>query len=295
MAIAKFIVQRLCQYALLMRLNRPVGIYLLLWPTLWALWIAAGGWPRLTTLFVFVLGTVLTRSAGCVINDIADRNIDPHVARTSQRPLATGAVTVAEALILFALLCLAALALLFTLHPVPLNYAVIAVVLMIVYPFSKRFIPFPQVILGAAFAMAIPMAFMVELGKVPNKAWVLYLATVLWAVVYDTQYAMVDREDDRRIGIKSTALWFGDRDRHLIGLFQSLVIALLVVVGLKVKLSWPWFAGVGWGGGLFVYQQWLIRDRQPQACFRAFLNNAWFGAIVFAGLSFSLFPVQPPL
>lgn len=295
MAIVNFIAQRLWQYALLMRLNRPIGIYLLLWPALWALWIAAEGWPDFHTLFVFVLGTVLTRSAGCVINDVADRNIDPHVARTKERPLATGAVTVVEALIVFVLLCLAALALLFTLDLVPIRYAVVAVCLMIIYPFSKRFVPFPQVILGAAFAMAVPMAFVVELARVPNKAWVLYLATVLWAVVYDSQYAMVDRDDDRLIGVKSTAIWFGDWDRHLIGLFQFLVLALLVVVGFQAKLSWPWFAAIAWGAGLFVYQQWLIRDRQPKACFRAFLNNAWFGAIVFAGLSFSLFPKQPPL
>lgn len=295
MAIVKFIAQRLYQYALLMRLNRPIGIYLLLWPALWALWIAAKGWPDYYTLLVFVLGTVLTRSAGCVINDIADRNIDPYVSRTSQRPLAIGAIGVVEALIVFVLLCLAALALLFTLDQVPITFAVVAVGLMIIYPFSKRFVPFPQVILGAAFAMAVPMAFVVELDRVPNKAWVLYLATVLWAVVYDTQYAMVDRDDDRLIGVKSTAIWFGDRDRHFIALFQFLVIALLVVVGLQVKLGWPWFAGIAWGAGLFVYQQWLIRDRQPQACFRAFLNNSWFGAIVFAGLSLSLFPQQPPL
>jgi len=259
------------------------------------LWIAAKGWPDYYTLLVFVLGTVLTRSAGCVINDVADRNIDPYVSRTRQRPLATGAVSVAEALIVFVLLCLAALALLFTLDRVPMTFAVVAVGLMIIYPFSKRFVPFPQMILGAAFAMAVPMAFVVELARVPNKAWVLYLATVLWAVVYDTQYAMVDRDDDRLIGVKSTAIWFGDRDRHFIALFQFLVIALLVVVGLQAKLGWPWFAGIAWGAGLFVYQQWLIRDRQPQACFRAFLNNSWFGAIVFAGLSLSLFPQQPSL
>ena len=280
---------------LLMRLNRPIGIYLLLWPALWALWVAAEGWPDFYTVFVFIIGTVLTRSAGCVINDIADRNIDPHVARTSQRPLATGAVTVVEALLLFVLLCLAALAILFTLDPMPITYAVIAVVLMVIYPFSKRFMPFPQLILGAAFAMAVPMAFVVELARVPNKAWVLYLATVLWAVVYDTQYAMVDRDDDLLIGVKSSAILFGRWDRHFIALFQLLVIALLVVVGLQVKLGWPYFAGVAWGAGLFVYQQYLIRERIPEACFRAFLNNSWFGAIVFAGLSFSLFPTKPPL
>ena len=285
-----FVRQRLRHYVLLMRLDRPVGILLLLWPTLCALWIAAKGWPKLYTLLVFVVGTVLMRSAGCVINDFADRKIDPHVQRTRNRPLASGAVSATEALVLFVLLCLLALSLMLTLDPVPIGIAVVAVLLTIIYPFSKRFMPVPQLILGAAFACAIPMAFYVELGRVPNKAWMLYLATLLWAVVYDTQYAMVDRDDDRHLGVNSSALLFGGRDRLLIGLFQLLVVVLLVIVGRQVKLGWPYYVGVSWGAGLFVYQQWLIRQRDPLSCFAAFLNNQWFGAAVFAGLSLSLLP-----
>jgi 4-hydroxybenzoate polyprenyltransferase len=254
------------------------------------LWIAAEGWPKLYNLWVFVAGTVLMRSAGCVINDFAARKIDPHVARTRDRPLASGMVSVAEALILFALLCGLALALLLTVARVPVAIALVAVALTIIYPFSKRFMPLPQMVLGAAFACAIPMAFYVELGRVPNKAWVLYLATMLWAMVYDTQYAMVDRDDDQRIGVKSSAIFFAGRARALIAVFQLLVIVLLVIVGRKAALPWPYYVGVGWGAGLFIYQQWLIRGREPAQCFRAFLNNQWFGAAVFAGLSFSLLP-----
>lgn len=286
----EFLYQRLRQYALLMRLDRPIGILLLLWPALWALWIAAKGWPHLYTLFVFVAGTVLTRSAGCVINDFADRHIDPQVERTRERPLATGAVSVVEALILFVLLCLLALALLLTLDPVPIELALVAVSLMVIYPFSKRFMPMPQLLLGAAFACAVPMAFVVERGEVQNKAWVLFLATMLWAVVYDTQYAMVDRDDDRRIGVKSSAILFGDWDRWWIGGFQLLVVGLLVMVGRKAELDWPYFVALVWAAGLFVYQQWLIRDRGRNACFQAFLNNQWFGALIFAGIAFSLMP-----
>jgi len=285
-----FLYQRLRQYALLMRLDRPIGILLLLWPALWALWIAAKGWPHLYTLFVFIAGTVLTRSAGCVINDFADRHIDPQVERTRERPLATGAVTVAEALLLFALLCLLALALLLTLDPVPIVPAVVAVSLMVIYPFSKRFMPMPQLLLGAAFACAVPMAFFVERSGVPNKAWVLFLATMLWAVVYDTEYAMVDRDDDRRIGVKSSAILFGNWDRLWIGVFQLLVVGLLVMVGRKADLGWPYYLALAWAAGLFVYQQLLIRERGREACFNAFLNNQWFGALIFAGIAFSLMP-----
>ena len=291
MEMHSFVGDRLRQYGRLMRVDRPVGILLLLWPTLWALWIAAEGWPDLYTLWVFVAGTVLMRSAGCVINDFADRDIDPHVERTRGRPLAVRAVTVTEALVLFVLLCLLALALLLTLDPVPIVIAVIAVVLMVFYPFSKRFLPVPQLVLGAAFACAVPMAFFVEFGRVPNKAWVLYAATMLWAVVYDTEYAMVDRDDDQAIGVKSMAILFGDRERVLIGVFQVLVIALLVIAGRKAELTWPYFAALAWGGALFGYQQWLIRERGRDSCFQAFLNNQWFGAVIFAGIAFSLFPI----
>ncbi|QKT04990.1 4-hydroxybenzoate octaprenyltransferase [Ectothiorhodospiraceae bacterium 2226] len=267
-----------------MRLDRPIGIYLLLWPTLWALWIAGEGRPDPWVLLVFVAGVVLMRSAGCVINDYADRNIDPHVARTRERPLATGAVNGREAQILFIVLVVTAFALVLTLNRLTILLSVGGLVLAAVYPFMKRYTHLPQVVLGMAFAWAVPMAYAAQTGAVAQEAWLLYLATVAWTVAYDTAYAMVDRADDARIGVKSTALLFGDMDRVAIGVLHAFALLTLAVVGLRVELGGYYYAGLAVAGALAVYQQFLIHQRQPKGCFAAFLNNHWLGLAVFAGL-----------
>ena len=267
-----------------MRLNKPIGIFLLLWPTLWALWIASNGKPNLWILFVFVLGVILMRSAGCVINDYADRDIDPHVARTAQRPIACGQVTPHEALLLFAALCLAAFFLVLTLNTFTIYLSLGGVFLAASYPFMKRITHLPQAYLGLAFGWAVPMAFAASTDMIPNVAWLIFLATVFWAIAYDTMYAMVDREDDLKIGVKSSAILFGQFDKILIAAIQSLLMLLLVAIGLAEQLGWMYYAGVCVAGLLVLYQQYLIRAREPEACFRAFLNNHWFGAAIFAGL-----------
>ena len=275
----------LADYGRLVRLHRPVGIWLLLWPALWGLWLAARGHPHEHVFVVFVLGVVLTRSAGCAINDFADRRFDPHVARTGERPLATGTVAPAEALLVYAILSLLALALVLTLDRLTLQYAIGGAALTAVYPFLKRFFPLPQLWLGAAFAWSVPMAFAAETHAVPRLGWLLFIAALLWTVVYDTMYAMVDRDDDRRLGIRSTAILFGDADRWVLGALQALVLYSLWLVGGLAALG-PWFrVGLGAGALLFGYQQWLIRDRIPAACLRAFANNAWFGLVVFLGIA----------
>ncbi len=276
--------QRCQQYALLMRLDRPIGILLLLWPTLWALWIAAEGIPDARVCTVFVLGVILMRSAGCVINDWADRDIDPHVDRTRSRPLASGKVSGREALILFAVLCLLAFALVLFMNGLTVLLSLVAVALAASYPFAKRYTYLPQAHLGMAFGWAVPMAFAAQTGAVPVVAWLLWITVVVWAVAYDTLYAMVDREDDIRIGVKSTAILFGDADRVIIGLLQLTVLLSLLLVGQRAALGGWYFLGLGVGAGLFVYQQTLVRERAPAACFRAFLNNNYFGAAVFVGL-----------
>ncbi len=277
--------RHLADYLRLMRVDRPIGVFLLLWPTWWALWLAAGGFPDPKVWLVFTAGVFLMRSAGCVINDYADRHIDPHVARTRDRPLAAGRVSPREALALFGLLCLIAFALVLLLDWKTVALSLVAVVLAAVYPFMKRITHLPQVVLGAAFAWAIPMAFMAEQGQVPPLAWLLFLVTVAWTVAYDTWYAMVDREDDLRIGVKSTAILFASHDRLIIGLLQVGVLAGLVLVGREGGLGWPYWLGLAVGAGLFLYQQWITRSREGPACFRAFLNNNWFGAAVFAGIA----------
>jgi len=279
---------QLIQYAYLMRLNRPIGILLLLWPTLWALWIAGEGMPSFHVLMTFIFGVVLMRSAGCVINDFADRKIDAHVERTQNRPLAAGRVTTKEALILFVVLCLFAFFMaLFFLNTLTIALSVVAVLLASLYPFMKRYTYLPQFVLGAAFAWAIPMAFAAELGTVPAIAWLLFLITVLWTVAYDTMYAMVDRPDDLKIGVKSTAILFGRADRLIIGVLQAVVLSLLVVVGLLLDLHMIYFVSLVIALSLVVYQQILIYERMPQGCFKAFLNNNWFGLIVFIGMMLS--------
>lgn len=276
--------QRLHEYWLLMRLHRPIGILLLFWPTLWALWIAAEGWPDLHILIVFVLGVVLMRSAGCVINDYADRRFDPHVERTRDRPIAAGRVSPREALVLFALLCLLAFMLVLTLNRLTVQLAFGGALLAAVYPFTKRYTHLPQLVLGAAFGWAIPMAFAAVLGEVPKIAWLLFTVNILWSTVYDTFYAMVDRDDDLKIGVKSTAILFGESDRLVIGALQILTVGGLVLVGRMADLGLYYYLGLLVASGLALYQQYLARQRDRAGCFQAFLNNNWFGAAVFAGI-----------
>ena len=275
---------RLIQYAHLMRLHRPIGIFLLLWPTLWALWIAAEGHPDLLVVFVFVSGVVLMRSAGCVINDYADREFDPHVERSRDRPIAAGRVKPKEALALFVVLCLGAFALVLLMNRLTIYLSLAGVVLAASYPFMKRYTHLPQVYLGAAFGWAVPMAFAAQTGSVPKVAWLLFVATVLWATVYDTMYGMVDRDDDIKIGVKSTAVLFGEADRMIIAIIQLLFMAALLLVGQAAALGGYYYFGVLLAAALSIYQQYLIRNREPQYCFQAFLNNNWLGAAVFSGL-----------
>lgn len=279
--------ERLRVYAELMRLHRPIGIFLLLWPTLWALWMAAEGPPDILVLIVFVLGVVLMRSAGCVINDYADRRIDPYVSRTAQRPIASNRVGPREALGLFLTLCLIAFALVLLMNRLTIALAFAGVALASLYPFMKRYTYLPQVILGAAFGWAVPMAFAAQLGEVPKLAWVLFTANVLWSTAYDTMYAMVDRDDDVRIGVKSTAILFGDLDRLMVFILQMLTLLALLLAAEAHSLGGWFLVGLAVAAGLAGYQQYLIRRRVPANCLRAFLNNNWFGAAVFAGLVLS--------
>jgi 4-hydroxybenzoate polyprenyltransferase len=268
-----------------MRLHRPIGTLLLLWPTLWALWLAAEGLPDLDVLAVFALGTLLMRSAGCVINDFADRDFDPHVARTRDRPLAARRVSPYEALGLFGVLMLAAFLLALQLDPLTFRMSFVGAALAASYPFFKRFFPAPQLYLGIAFGWAVPMAFAAQAGSVSRLGWLVFLVTVLWAGIYDTLYAMVDRDDDRRIGIRSTALLFGDMDRAAVGVMQAIMIGGLVLVGRSAELGAAYSAGVIAAAGLFAYQQWRIRDRSRDACFGAFLNNNYVGLVIFLGIA----------
>jgi 4-hydroxybenzoate polyprenyltransferase len=275
---------RLGHYWRLVRADRPIGIYLLLWPALWALWVAAQGIPPWWTLTVFVLGTALMRSAGCAINDFADRDFDGRVARTAQRPLATGLVSPREAIAVFVVLSLLAFALVLTLNARTITYSFVAVALAACYPFMKRYTHMPQLVLGMAFGWAVPMAFTALQNQTPPVAWVLFAATVIWALIYDTMYAMVDREDDLKVGIKSTAILFGRFDRLVIGLLQVSMLVLLWQVGEMAGRGVVYQAALMGGAGLFVYHQWLIRGRETAACFRAFLHNHYFGMLVFLGL-----------
>ncbi|RJQ48624.1 MAG: 4-hydroxybenzoate octaprenyltransferase [Gammaproteobacteria bacterium] len=276
---------RAWQYALLMRLNKPIGIFLLLWPTLWALWIAGKGKPDVWVVTVFVLGVVLMRSAGCVINDYADRDIDRHVARTRDRPITAGKVAPKEALILFAVLCLLAFALVLTLNPLTVKLSFAGALLAVTYPFAKRYTYLPQVHLGAAFGWAVPMAYAAQTGAVPATGWLLFIAALLWATVYDTMYAMVDREDDMKIGVKSTAILFGELDRLIIGLLQLTFFIVLILAGRQAHLGLFYYLGVALAAGFALYHHYLIQTREPALCFKAFLNNNWLGFAVFAGIA----------
>jgi len=280
------ITTRLADYARLMRLDKPIGIFLLLWPTLWALMIAGEGHPDQKVLLIFVLGVVLMRSAGCVINDYADRDIDRHVSRTQNRPLTSGRVTTREAKFLFLGLCLLAFVLVLQLNKLTILLSIAGVLLAAIYPFMKRITHLPQVFLGAAFGWSVPMAFAAQTGAVPQIAWLMFLATLLWATAYDTLYAMVDREDDLALGIKSTAILFGDSDRKIVGLIQVMVLLCLLMIGRQAEMGSIYYIGVLLAGALVVYQQYLIRFRTREGCFQAFLNNNWFGMVIFLGILF---------
>lgn len=279
---------RLPVYISLMRVNRPIGILLLLWPTLWALWLAAEGWPRWDLLIIFTLGVISMRSAGCVINDFADRKIDGSVKRTRDRPLATGTVSTREVWGLFAGLCLFSLVLVLLTNKLTVWLSVGGLLLACCYPFMKRYTHLPQVVLGAAFAWSVPMAFAAQAGSLSQELWLVYLAVVLWTVVYDTFYAMVDRDDDLRIGVKSTAILFGDQDRFITGFLQALTVYTLVLVGQRFELGVIYYTSLGVASGLFIYQQYLIRYRERDACFKAFLNNNWVGLAIFIGIVLDL-------
>jgi 4-hydroxybenzoate polyprenyltransferase len=267
-----------------MRLDKPVGILLLLWPTLWALWIAAGGHPSLWLVGVFIVGVVLMRSAGCVINDYADRKIDLHVKRTAQRPITAGLVSKKEALVLFAVLAGMAFLLVLTLNPLTIGLSLIGAFLAISYPFTKRFTSLPQAYLGAAFGWAVPMAFAAQTGNVDSRSWWIFLAVLIWALIYDTMYAMVDRDDDLKLGVKSTAILFGRFDLVIIGFLQLAFIGILSYVGFLFGLGIYYYSGLLAAAMLMLYHQGLIHERQRELCFRAFLNNHWIGAIIFLGI-----------
>lgn len=276
--------QRAYQYAVLARLNKPIGILLLLWPTLWALWIAAEGVPHLGVLTVFVLGVILMRSAGCVINDYADREIDPRVNRTKDRPIAAGRVSADEAMLLFMALCFSAFLLVLTMNTFTILLSLGGVVLAGIYPFMKRYTHMPQIVLGMAFGWSVPMAFAAQTNSVPKIAWLIYVVTVLWAVIYDTMYAMADRLDDLKIGVKSTAILFGDADRVIIGILQAMMLFALYLIGQQAQLGGFYNFAILIGAGLMIYHQYLIRYRQPAACISAFLNNNWLGTVIFTGI-----------
>ncbi len=278
--------QRLWAYARLIRLDRPIGILLLLWPALWALWLAGEGRPDGWVVVIFVFGVGLMRSAGCAINDYADRDFDGQVERTNERPLATGLITPRESLGVFVVLSLSAFALVLFLNTPTIMMSFVAAALATVYPFMKRFTHLPQLVLGMAFGWAVPMAYMALTESVPPIAWQLYVAAIIWALIYDTQYAMVDREDDIKIGIKSTAILFGKQDRLIIAILQLIMLGLLLDVGFQLSLNEYYFMGLSGAAMLSVWQQMLIAKREREGCFKAFLNNNYFGMVVFAGILF---------
>ena len=276
---------RLSLYVQLTRLDRPIGILLLLWPTLWGVWIAGEGHPAWHIVLIFTLGTALMRSAGCAINDYADRHIDCHVKRTCERPITSGRISPREALWLAAGLAVTALLLILPLNTLTLLLSIPAVFLAASYPFTKRFFPIPQAYLGIAFGFGIPMAFAAQLGNVPPVAWVLLVANVFWAIAYDTEYAMVDRDDDIRLGIHSSALLFGKYDVMAVMICYVITLTLLAVAGLMTGMGMAYFVGLMVAEGIALYHHRLIKHRNREACFKAFLHNNWFGAAVFAGIA----------
>ncbi|WP_336365683.1 4-hydroxybenzoate octaprenyltransferase [Marinobacter sp. C2H3] len=284
-ALPEPLVRRLTDYAQLLRINRPIGSLLLLWPTYWSLWLAADGQPDLANVIIFTLGVFFMRAAGCAINDFADRDWDRHVKRTQDRPLTAGRIRAWEAVALFLGLSLVSflMVVLFT-NTLTLYLSFGGLVLAFIYPFMKRYTHLPQLFLGAAFSWAIPMAWAAQANALSQVTWLLFTANVLWTVAYDTLYAMVDRDDDLKVGIKSTAILFGEADRAIIGALQALVILILVLVGHRTELGVFYYLGVAVMAGLFVYHQFLARNRAREECFKAFLNNNWAGFAVFAGL-----------
>ena len=268
----------------LMRIDKPIGIYLLLWPTLWALWIAGKGSPSLGNVLIFVIGVFLMRAAGCVINDFADRKVDGHVKRTEQRPLASGKITSKEALVLFAVLVALSFGLVLLTNATTIWLSFGGLALAATYPFMKRYTYYPQVVLGAAFSWGMPMAFTAQTGDLPTAAWLLYIANLLWTVGYDTYYAITDREDDLKIGVKSTAVLFGDADRVIILTLQGLALFCLMLAGSRFELGLYFFLGLLVAAGCFAWEFWSTRNKEPQACFKAFLHNHWAGLAIFVGI-----------
>ena len=283
-SLMKGISENINDYLKLARIDKPIGVFLVLWPTLWALWLAAEGLPSLDVLVIFVAGCFLMRSAGCVINDYADRKIDGDVERTKERPIVTGKISPKNALIFFAALCLMAFLLVLQTNELTIYLSFGALALASAYPFMKRYTYLPQVVLGAAFAWSVPMAYAAQLNELPTVIWLIYTATVLWTVAYDTMYAMVDREDDLKIGVKSTAILFGHADRAIIACLQVMTILCLSMIGEQLKLGQFYFLGLLSASILFIYQQHLIRHRYREECFKAFLNNNWVGLVIFVGI-----------
>lgn len=280
--------EKVRDYLVLTRMDRPIGALLLLWPTWWALWLAAGDWPPLKPLAIFTLGVFAMRAAGCALNDFADRKLDPLVERTAGRPLASGRLTPREALIVFgALLAFAFVLVLFT-NRLTIELSFAGALLAAVYPFTKRWTYLPQVVLGAAFGWAIPMAFATVAGAVPPLGWLLFIANILWSVVYDTEYAMVDREDDLKAGAKSTAILFGDADLPILGVLMATLLLAMVFVGQRAQLGWPYWLSLLVATGLFAYQLWLIRTRERAPCLAAFRHNNWWGLVVWIGIVLAL-------
>ena len=277
--------ERLDLYEKLMRLDKPIGILLLLWPTLWGLWFSALGHPNWMVVWIFVLGTVLMRSAGCVMNDFADRNFDPHVERTKNRPMAAGKVSTREAMVLFAVLVLCAFVMILPLKSwLVIGLSVPALFLAASYPFTKRFLAIPQAYLGVAFGFGIPMAYAAQLNEVPAEAWWLLLANVFWAIAYDTEYAMVDREDDLKIGIKTSAITFGRFDVVAVMACYAITLALLAWIGRGLMMGPAYYLGLCVAAAIALYHFTLIKNREPAKCFKAFLHNNWVGAAIFAGI-----------
>lgn len=277
--------QKLPHFVALTRLDRPIGIYLLLWPMLWALWLAAKGVPNLDVLVIFVLGTTLTRSAGCAINDYADRDIDGHVQRTQNRPLATGALSSKDALMATALLMLIAFILVLFTNLLTISLSLIAALLAVAYPFAKRYTYLPQVVLGAAFGFAIPMAYAAQTNSVPAQAWWLFATAVIWSVAYDTLYAIADRADDLKIGVKSSAILFGRFELIIVGTLQVFVLIALFTIGANAGRGLIYYSGLIVASGFVIYQLWICRHREPAKCVQAFLNNSWMGMTIFMGLA----------
>ena len=275
---------RMVQYGLLMRVDKPVGTLLLLWPTLWALWLASEEFPAFDHILIFSCGVFLMRSAGCVINDYADRNIDASVTRTKKRPLAVRKATEKEALILFVVLALVAFGLVLLLNTLSVILSFVALAIATIYPFMKRITYFPQVVLGMAFSMAIPMAFAAVQNEIPSTAWLLYITNLLWVLAYDTLYSMVDKKDDLKIGVKSTAIFFGEADLQITGIIQTMFIFGMLLVGAKFDLNYFFYVSIFIASLLIVWQIYYCKNREPQKCFKAFLNNNWVGMIIFCGI-----------